>query len=59
MLDMDLAQHPTIRGFAVKRDFGAVNSGKECFGDRIMLGFDEAAAVIKKMLENWKFGLFA
>jgi hypothetical protein len=56
---MDLAQHPTIRGFAVKRDFGAVNSGKECFGDRIMLGFDEAAAVIKKMLENWKFGLFA
>jgi hypothetical protein len=46
MPDMDLTQHPTNRGFAVRQDFGAVNSDKECFRDWIMLDFHEATAVI-------------
>lgn len=57
MPDMNLAQHPANRWFAVRQDFGAVDSDKECFGDRIMLDFHDGGAVMKKKLENCKFGL--
>jgi hypothetical protein len=59
MPDMNLTQHPINRGFAVRQDFEAVDSDKECFRDWVMLDFHEAIAVMKQMLENCKFGLFA